>query len=181
MVWPAESEIDTTNCDSNSDNPALFRPNIKRALDAVKAMISSRNQSGGVAGVGSDARIAKDQAPEDTVYSNDSRLNVIDVTCDGQAATANRRLSGIGLADDANSGVVRTGVGTYVLTLKHEFPNWQNTLPLTQAVHPFSAIGSGAVFNSSTEISVVTTNVDNSPTTPLDALKFVVSATSYPS
>lgn len=70
MAWPTDSgNIDTSNLDSGTDNPAAARPNLKTALDELANVIDGRNQASGVAGLDASSKISNTQLP-DTIISS---------------------------------------------------------------------------------------------------------------
>jgi hypothetical protein len=72
MTWPTNSgNIDTSNLDSGTDNPAAARPNLKTALDELANVIDGRNQASGVAGLDASSKITNTQLP-DTIISSAS-------------------------------------------------------------------------------------------------------------
>lgn len=56
MPWPTDS-LDKTHLDEGADNPALARPMLAAAIDALKAVIGMRGAAGGVAGLDAAGRV----------------------------------------------------------------------------------------------------------------------------
>ncbi len=77
MAWPAnDSNIDTTNMDAGSDNPASARADIKAALDEIKNIINGRNQASGVAGIDASSKITNTQLPDTIISSSSTDLTL---------------------------------------------------------------------------------------------------------
>jgi len=77
MAWPAnDSNIDTTNMDAGSDNPASARADIKAALDEIKNLINGRNQASGVAGIDASSKITNTQLPDTIISSSSTDLTL---------------------------------------------------------------------------------------------------------
>ena len=77
MAWPAnDSNIDTTNMDAGSDNPASARAYIKAALDEIKNIINGRNQASGVAGIDASSKITNTQLPDTIISSSSTDLTL---------------------------------------------------------------------------------------------------------
>ena len=81
MAWPTnDSNIDTSNLDAGTDNPASARPNLKTALDEIKNIINGRNQASGVAGIDASSKISNAQLPDTIVSSSSTDLTLTPTT-----------------------------------------------------------------------------------------------------
>lgn len=77
MAWPANSgNIDTSNLDSGTDNPAAARANLKTALDELANVIDGRNQASGVAGLDASSKITNTQLPDTIISSSSTALTI---------------------------------------------------------------------------------------------------------
>ena len=77
MAWPTnDSNIDTSNLDVGTDNPASARPNLKTALDEIKNIINGRNQASGVAGIDASSKISNAQLPDTIISSSSTDLTL---------------------------------------------------------------------------------------------------------
>jgi hypothetical protein len=77
MAWPTnDSNIDTSNLDAGTDNPASARPNLKTALDEIKNIINGRNQASGVAGIDASSKISNAQLPDTIISSSSTDLTL---------------------------------------------------------------------------------------------------------
>lgn len=81
MAWPTnDSNIDTSNLDAGTDNPASARPNLKTALDEIKNIINGRNEASGVAGIDASSKISNAQLPDTIVSSSSTDLTLTPTT-----------------------------------------------------------------------------------------------------
>ena len=77
MAWPTNSgNIDTSNLDSGTDNPAAARANLKTALDELANVIDGRNQASGVAGLDASSKITNTQLPDTIISSSSTALTI---------------------------------------------------------------------------------------------------------
>jgi len=81
MAWPTnDSNIDTSNLDAGTGNPASARPNLKTALDEIKNIINGRNEASGVAGIDASSKISNAQLPDTIVSSSSTDLTLTPTT-----------------------------------------------------------------------------------------------------
>ncbi len=81
MAWPTnDSNIDTSNLDAGTANPASARPNLKTALDEIKNIINGRNEASGVAGIDASSKISNAQLPDTIVSSSSTDLTLTPTT-----------------------------------------------------------------------------------------------------
>ncbi len=77
MAWPTnDSNIDTSNLDAGTANPASARPNLKTALDEIKNIINGRNEASGVAGIDASSKISNAQLPDTIISSSSTDLTL---------------------------------------------------------------------------------------------------------
>lgn len=77
MAWPTNSSnIDTSNLDAGTKNPASARANLKTALDELANVIDGRNQASGVAGLDSSSKISNTQLPDTIISSASTALTI---------------------------------------------------------------------------------------------------------
>ena len=77
MAWPTNSSnIDTSNLDAGTDNPAAARPNLKTALDELASVIDGRNEASGVAGLDASSKITNTQLPDTIISSSSTALTI---------------------------------------------------------------------------------------------------------
>ena len=65
MAWGNSGNVSTTNLDSDTDSPALARPDIKAAFDELVAVIDGRNTANGVAGLNASSKILATYLPDE--------------------------------------------------------------------------------------------------------------------
>jgi hypothetical protein len=65
MAWGNSGNVSTTNLDSDTDSPALARPDLKAALDELVNVINGRNTANGVAGLNASSKILATYLPDE--------------------------------------------------------------------------------------------------------------------
>jgi hypothetical protein len=65
MAWGNSGNVSTSNLDSDTDSPALARPDIKAAFDELTAVIDGRNTANGVAGLNASSKILATYLPDE--------------------------------------------------------------------------------------------------------------------
>ena len=65
MAWGNSGNVSTSNLDSDTDSPALARPDIKAAFDELVAVIDGRNTANGVAGLNASSKILATYLPDE--------------------------------------------------------------------------------------------------------------------
>ena len=63
MTWGNSSNVQTGNLDAGTDSPAAARPDLKNALDELKAVIDGRGAANGVAALDAGTRLPAAQLP----------------------------------------------------------------------------------------------------------------------
>lgn len=81
MAWANSSNVITTNLDSDTDSPALARPDLKAALDELVNVIDGRNTANGVVGLNASTKIAATYLPDEINSSSGQNL-VLDPATD---------------------------------------------------------------------------------------------------
>lgn len=76
MGWGTAGNVITTNLDNATDSPAAARPDLKAALDELKAVINGRNTASGVAGLDSGSKILATQIPDEINSSASTPLTL---------------------------------------------------------------------------------------------------------
>ena len=76
MTWGDTNNISTTNCDSGTDSPALFRADIKAALDELINVINGRGVANGVASLDANSQVPAGQMPDEINTSTGSDLTL---------------------------------------------------------------------------------------------------------
>ena len=81
MAWANSANVITSNLDSDTDSPALARPDLKAALDELVNVIDGRNTANGVVGLNASTKIAATYLP-DEINSTSGQNLVLDPATD---------------------------------------------------------------------------------------------------
>jgi hypothetical protein len=81
MAWANSANVITSNLDSDTDSPALARPDLKAALDELVNVIDGRNTANGVVGLNASSKILATYLPDELNSTSGQNL-VLDPATD---------------------------------------------------------------------------------------------------
>lgn len=121
MSYPDVTEIKLSNLDSVQDLAGLGVADLHDNMLILQRLVGQRNAAGGLAGVGDDARVSKDNLPDDLVY----RGNVGRVIARAQfGGTDPTNAAGSAQAVNYTTGT-NNAPGDYTITSTELWPNNQ--------------------------------------------------------